>query len=234
MKIHIRTQDAVQMLRDSRSSSHYACDMAYTDQIFVTTVADNMRQYTKREVTQAKTAYELIARMDTHRGRRLLICSMLVCHTVMSQSKTSAMLTLSSDHTYYRSEARHTSVHRHKPSQCLLLVSHECSASFAVDFLFIKTDATRNLREEFVDCDQATVSDTDNIMRSRTQGLIALLSTGNLNGSVKMWCLATNATVIRDQIKISPMPDLVVSHITSLAESQVHARHRLRCKFLRG
>jgi hypothetical protein len=41
---------------------HYACDMADTDQTFVTTVADNMRQYTKREVTQAKTARELMAR----------------------------------------------------------------------------------------------------------------------------------------------------------------------------
>ena len=99
----------------------------------------------------------------------------------------------------------------------------------AVDFLFIKTDAARNLRKEFVDCVRATVSDTDNIMRSRTQGLIALLSTGNLNSSVKMWCLATNATIIRDQIKILLMPDLVVSHITSLAESQGHALHRTRC-----
>ena len=31
-------------------------------------------------------------------------------------------------------------------------------------------------------------------MRSRTQGCTALLPTGNLTGSVKMWCLATNAT----------------------------------------
>ena len=51
------------MLQDGRRSSHYACDKADTDQTFVTTVADNMRQYTKREVTQAKTALELMARL---------------------------------------------------------------------------------------------------------------------------------------------------------------------------
>jgi hypothetical protein len=37
--------------------------MADTDHTFVTTVADNMRQYTKREVTQAKTARQLMARL---------------------------------------------------------------------------------------------------------------------------------------------------------------------------
>lgn len=36
-------------------------------------------------------------------------------------------------------------------------------------------------------------------MRSRTQGCIAMLPTGNLTGSVKMWCLATHQTVIKDQ-----------------------------------
>ena len=38
------------MLLNGLRSSHYACDMANTDHTFVTTVADNMRQYTKREV----------------------------------------------------------------------------------------------------------------------------------------------------------------------------------------
>jgi hypothetical protein len=61
-------------------------------------------------------------------------------------------------------------------------------------------------------------------MRSRTQECIALLPTGNLTGSVKMWSLATNATVTRDQFKILPMPDFVVAHITSLAESEGYTR----------
>ena len=66
----------------------------------------------------------------------------------------------------------------------------------------------------------ATISDTDNTVRSRVQGCIALLPIGDLSGSVKMWCLARNATITRDQFKILPMPDLVVTYITSLAESQ--------------
>ena len=46
-------------------SSHYACDMArpaHTD-ILIATVADNIRQYTKREVHQATNARELMARL---------------------------------------------------------------------------------------------------------------------------------------------------------------------------
>ena len=78
----------------------------------------------------------------------------------------------------------------------------------------------RSMLLEIGDYVQATVSDTDNTMRSRTQDCIALLPTGNLTGSVKMSSLATNATVTRDQSKILPMPDFVVAYITSLAESQ--------------
>ena len=90
-----------------------------------------------------------------------------------------------------------------------------------------KIDAARDLRVQFGDYVQATASNTDNTMRSRTQGCIALLPTGNLTGSVKMWCLATNATVTRDQFKILPMPDLIVTHITSIAESQAfNANHQ--------
>ena len=87
-----------------------------------------------------------------------------------------------------------------------------------------KIDAARDLRVHFGDYVQATVSNTDNTMRSRTQGCIALLPTGNLTGSVKMWCLATNATVTRDQFKILPMPDLIVTHITSIAASEGFTR----------
>ena len=51
------------MLRNGLRFSHYACGMANTDQTFVTTVADNMRQYTKREVDQANVDRELMARL---------------------------------------------------------------------------------------------------------------------------------------------------------------------------
>jgi hypothetical protein len=57
-----------------------------------------------------------------------------------------------------------------------------------------KINAARDLRVRFGDYIQATVSDNDNKMRSRIHGCIALLPTGNLTGSVKMWCpLETNS-----------------------------------------
>ena len=87
-----------------------------------------------------------------------------------------------------------------------------------------KIDAARDLRVQFGDYVQATVATTDNSMNSRTQGCIALLPTGNLTGSVKMWCLVTNHTIIRDQFKVLPMPDLVIQHITSLAASEGYTR----------
>ena len=91
-------------------------------------------------------------------------------------------------------------------------------------FTGMKIDATRDLRVQFGDYCQATVRNPDNSMRSRTQGCIAMLPTGNLTGSVKMWCLATHQTVIKDQFKILPIPDLVIQHITSLAASEGYTR----------
>ena len=61
-------------------------------------------------------------------------------------------------------------------------------------------------------------------MRSRTQGCIALLPAGNLTGSVRMLCLATNRTITRDQFKVLPMPDLVIQHITAIAASEGYTR----------
>ena len=41
-----------------------------------------------------------------------------------------------------------------------------------------------------------------------------------------MWCLATNHTVIRDQFTILPTPDLVITHIDSIATSKGYSRGR--------
>jgi hypothetical protein len=62
-----------------------------------------------------------------------------------------------------------------------------------------KINAVTDLRVQFGDYLQATVPTPDNSMRSRTQGCIALLPTGNLTGRVKMFCLATDRTITRDQ-----------------------------------
>ena len=47
---------------------------------------------------------------------------------------------------------------------------------------------------------------------------------GKLNWHFVAVLPASNAAVTRDQFKILPMPDLVVAHITSLAELQVYTR----------
>ena len=90
-------------------------------------------------------------------------------------------------------------------------------------FTGLKLDFARDLRCGFGDYVQATVPNTDNTMSPRTMGCITLLPTGNTTGSVKMWCLATQSVIIRDQFRILPMPDLVCSYISQLAGVEGYA-----------
>ena len=87
-----------------------------------------------------------------------------------------------------------------------------------------KLDMARDVRVGFGEYVQATVAMTDNSLKARTQGCIALGGVGNLTGSVKMLCLATNAIVTTDQFIILPLPDLVANHITSMAEEEGYSR----------
>lgn len=90
-----------------------------------------------------------------------------------------------------------------------------------------KLDASRDLRIDFGEYVHATVPDPDSTFASRTQGCIALLSSGNSTGSVTMWFLATNRTVKRDQHPKHPKlptPDLVIAHINSIATSEGYFR----------
>ena len=87
-----------------------------------------------------------------------------------------------------------------------------------------KLDVKRDLRCGFGDFAQATVPVTDNSMAPRTQGCICLLPSGNSTGSVKMWCLATDSVVTRDQFVILPMTAELCRYITVLAEKQGYSR----------
>jgi hypothetical protein len=87
-------------------------------------------------------------------------------------------------------------------------------------FSGLKLDFARDLRCGYGDYVQATVPNTDNSMSPRTMGCIALLPTGNTTGSVRMWCLATQTVITRDQFRILPMPDLVCRYISQAAESE--------------
>jgi hypothetical protein len=85
-------------------------------------------------------------------------------------------------------------------------------------------DAAIDLRVNFGDYVQATEPDTDNTMRSRVRGCIAVLPLGNDTGSVKCVSLATWKAVTRDQFQIVPLTDLAISYITNEATRQGYSR----------
>lgn len=91
-------------------------------------------------------------------------------------------------------------------------------------FLGRRLDMKLDLRVQFGAYVQATVPNTDNTMVPRTEGCIAMLPTGNRTGSVKMWRMATNTTVTRDQFTALPMPDIVCNYITSKALAEGYSR----------
>lgn len=91
-------------------------------------------------------------------------------------------------------------------------------------FTGLKLDVKRDLRCGFGDYAQATVPVTNNTMAARTQGCICLLPTGNSTGSVKMWHLASNSVITRDQFQLLPMTGELCKYITLLAEKQGYTR----------
>ena len=78
--------------------------------------------------------------------------------------------------------------------------------------------ATRDFRVAFGDYVQATVPETSNLMKARTEDMIVYLPTGNRTGSVKMLNLATGMIVTRDNFKILPMPESVKILLNSMAK----------------
>jgi hypothetical protein len=91
-------------------------------------------------------------------------------------------------------------------------------------FSGMKLDAKRDLRVGFGDYVEATVPNTDNTMAARTEGCIALLPTGNLTGSVHVWRLASKTVMKRDQFRILPTPDTVITHLNKLAALDGYSR----------
>jgi hypothetical protein len=85
-------------------------------------------------------------------------------------------------------------------------------------------DAAIDLRVNFGDYVQATEPDTDNTMRNRVRGCIAVWPLDNDTGSVKCVSLATWKAVTRDQFQIVPLTDLAISYITNEATRQGYSR----------
>ena len=88
-----------------------------------------------------------------------------------------------------------------------------------VDFLGRKLDSARDVR--FVWGDLCEAHNPDNIItnsdRARTDTCVLLLSTGNLNGSVKMLSLATWRVVTRDQWTVIPYDTTTLQQLTARA-----------------
>jgi hypothetical protein len=72
-------------------------------------------------------------------------------------------------------------------------------------FSGMKLDAKRDLRVGFGDYLEATVPNTDNTMCGCVD------HTRNLTGSVYVWMLGSKAVVKRDQFRILPTPDTVIT-----------------------
>jgi len=83
-----------------------------------------------------------------------------------------------------------------------------------------KVNYKRDLRFQFGEYIQATSPNVvSNTMQSRTDGDIALLSTGNIEGTIYAYNIATKRIVKRDRWKVLPIPDIVIKVMNELAEA---------------
>jgi len=82
-----------------------------------------------------------------------------------------------------------------------------------------KVNYKRDLRFQFGEYIQATTPNVvSNSMQSRTDGDIALLSAGNVEGTIYAYNIATKRIVKRDRWKVLPIPDIVIKIMNELAE----------------
>jgi hypothetical protein len=95
------------------------------------------------------------------------------------------------------------------------------SSSPREQFLGRKIDYKRDLRVGFADyCQVHTPNIIKNSMSARTEGAIALLPVGNLQGSVKFLSLTTLKVITRDYWNPLPMPEEVIQFLNNLALKQ--------------
>ena len=82
----------------------------------------------------------------------------------------------------------------------------------------IKSDARTDLRVAFGDYVQTREMDTDNSMKERSKGCIALLPLGNLEGSVKFMDLITLEPITRTAWTPAPITQETIEYVNSLCE----------------
>jgi hypothetical protein len=106
---------------------------------------------------------------------------------------------------------------------CLNIVPVKCGGTYISPkevMLQRKINYKRDLRFRFGEYIQATTPNIrSNSMQARTDGDIALLSTGNVEGTIYAYNLATGRIVKRDKWTVLPIPDIVVKHLNEIAAS---------------
>ena len=83
-----------------------------------------------------------------------------------------------------------------------------------------KIDYKKDLSLSFGQYVQAHIREVSNSMAERTEGAIALMGTGNLQGSWKFFCLGTMKIITRDHWTVLPMPPTVIEFLNALAEKE--------------
>jgi hypothetical protein len=87
------------------------------------------------------------------------------------------------------------------------------------DFTGVKSDFKRRVASG--DYCEVRVPSTDNTMKERTASGIALLPTGNANGSVHFFLLKTRRVVVRDKfIVIQRIPEAITAMINDIARGE--------------
>ena len=66
----------------------------------------------------------------------------------------------------------------------------------------------------------ATVGNTDNGEKARTQGCIVGVHSNNMSGSVRMLSIDTLQVVTRDQFKVLPIPEDVIAALNDIAAQE--------------
>jgi hypothetical protein len=83
-----------------------------------------------------------------------------------------------------------------------------------------KLNVDKELKHGFGDYVQVHADNIDNSMKPRTQGAIALMSAGNLEGSWYYFLLSNEQIVKRTKATPLPMSDVVIAHLNSLSANR--------------
>jgi hypothetical protein len=88
----------------------------------------------------------------------------------------------------------------------------------------MKPDFKRDLRFSFGEYAEVTnpIIPQRNSLTPRTDPAIALLSTGNVQGSVWFFCIRTKGIISRDHWQSLPMPQSVINYMNTLASTEIN------------